>query len=114
MPHIIAAIWSQIERSLFPAVEEALEQELSCGLKRVISTLEVVRIEEHVRPACQQMRGRPRASRASYVIIRARLKDEFGCRYIRVRGAAKMHQHVMFGVLALCADALLKMAAGAS
>jgi len=40
----------------------------------------------------------------------ARLKDEFGCRHIRVRGATKVHQHVMFGLLALCADVLLKMA----
>jgi hypothetical protein len=42
----------------------------------------------------------------------SRLKDEFGCRDIRVRSAAKVHQHVMFGVLALCADVLLKMAIG--
>ena len=41
----------------------------------------------------------------------ARLKDEFGCRHVRVRGAKKVHQHVMFGVLALCADVLIKMAA---
>lgn len=40
----------------------------------------------------------------------SRLKDEFGCRHVRVRGALKVHQHVMFGVLALCADVLLKMA----
>ena len=40
----------------------------------------------------------------------ARLKDEFGCRHVRVRGAPKVHLHVMFGVLALCADVLVKMA----
>ena len=44
----------------------------------------------------------------------ARLKDEFGARHIRVRGAAKVHAHFMFGVLALCADVLLKMAVGAT
>ena len=44
----------------------------------------------------------------------SRLKDEFGCRNIRVRGAAKVHQHVMFGVLALCADVLVKMAVDAT
>jgi IS5 family transposase len=44
----------------------------------------------------------------------SRLKDEFGCRNIRVRGAAKVHQHVMFGVLALCADVLIKMAVGST
>ena len=38
----------------------------------------------------------------------ARLKDEFGCRHLRVRGHKKAHLHVLFGVLALFADALLR------
>jgi len=37
-----------------------------------------------------------------------RLKDEFGGRLIRVRGAAKVMTHLMFGILALTADQLLK------
>ncbi len=37
-----------------------------------------------------------------------RLKDEFGGRMIRVRGAAKVMAHLMFGILALTADQLLK------
>jgi hypothetical protein len=39
----------------------------------------------------------------------ARLKDEFGGRNVRVRGAAKVMAHLMFGVLALTVDQLLKM-----
>jgi hypothetical protein len=38
----------------------------------------------------------------------SRLKDEFGCRTLRVRGHAKAHLHVMFGIVALFADQLLK------
>lgn len=38
----------------------------------------------------------------------ARLKDEFGGRSVRVRGHAKVMCHLMFGVLALAADQLLK------
>ena len=38
----------------------------------------------------------------------ARLKDDFGCRHLRVRGHAKAHLHIMFGILALFADQLLK------
>ena len=38
----------------------------------------------------------------------SRLKDEFGLRHLRVRGHAKVHMHIMFGVLALFADQLLK------
>ncbi len=36
--------------------------------------------------------------------VNARLKDEFGGRFIRVRGHAKVMCHLMFGVLALTAD----------
>jgi Transposase DDE domain len=39
----------------------------------------------------------------------SRLKDEFGCRQVRVRGHAKVHLHLMFGVLALFADQLFKI-----
>lgn len=38
-----------------------------------------------------------------------RLKDEFGGREIRVRGAAKVMAHLMFGVLALTVDQLLRL-----
>jgi hypothetical protein len=41
----------------------------------------------------------------------ARLKDEFGGRTIRVRGPAKAFCHLMFGVLALAADQLMRLAA---
>lgn len=41
--------------------------------------------------------------------VNARLKDEFGGRNVRVRGAAKVMAHLMFGVLALTADQLMKL-----
>ena len=40
----------------------------------------------------------------------SRLKEEFGGRNVMVRGADKVMLHLMFGVLALCADQLLKVA----
>ena len=43
--------------------------------------------------------------------VYSRLKDEFGGRYVRVRGASKVMAHLMFGVLALTADQLLKLGA---
>ena len=46
--------------------------------------------------------------------VYARLKDEFGGRYVRVRGASKVMAHLMFGVLALTADQLLRLGAGTS
>ena len=39
----------------------------------------------------------------------ARIKDEFGGRTIRVRGHAKVMTHLMFGILALTVDQLLRM-----
>lgn len=41
--------------------------------------------------------------------VNARLKDEFGGRQIRVRGAKKVMAHLMFGVLALTVDQILKL-----
>jgi hypothetical protein len=38
----------------------------------------------------------------------ARLKDEFGGRMVRVRGNAKVFAHLMFGILALTADQLMR------
>ena len=39
----------------------------------------------------------------------ARLKDEFGGRQVWVRGPAKVMNHLMFGLLALTADQLLRL-----
>jgi hypothetical protein len=43
--------------------------------------------------------------------VNARLKDEFGARHIRVRGATKVMAHLMFGVLALTIDQWLRLRA---
>jgi len=40
--------------------------------------------------------------------VNGRLKDEFGGRNVRVRGHAKVMCHLMFGILALTADQLLR------
>ena len=39
----------------------------------------------------------------------ARLKDEFGGEMVRVRGQRKVHAHLMFGVLVIFADQLLRL-----
>ena len=39
----------------------------------------------------------------------ARLKDEFGASHLRVKGAVKVMSHLMFGVLALSADQLMRL-----
>lgn len=41
--------------------------------------------------------------------VNARLKDEFGARNVRVRGAAKVFAHLTFGLIALTVDQLIKL-----
>jgi len=42
--------------------------------------------------------------------VNARLKDEFGGRHLRVRGASKVMAHLMFGLIVLTVDQLLRLA----
>lgn len=58
-----------------------------------------------LRPA-QQHRYR---ERTMVERVNARIKDEFGGRTIRVRGHAKVMAHLMFGILALTVDQLLRI-----
>jgi hypothetical protein len=57
-------------------------------------------------PKHRRFKGRTEAER-----INSNLKDEYGGRYVRVRGAAKVMNHLMFGVLALTAVRLAMMGA---
>ena len=41
--------------------------------------------------------------------VNARVKDDFGGRTIRVRGHAKVMTHLMFGILALTVEQLLRL-----
>jgi len=40
--------------------------------------------------------------------VNGRIKDEFGARMVRVRGHAKVMAHLMFGIVALTVDQLMK------
>jgi len=44
--------------------------------------------------------------------VYSRLKDEYGAASVRVRGAAKVMTHLMFGILALTVDQLLRWSRG--
>ena len=58
----------------------------------------------HVYPADVRYRERSTVER-----VNGRLKDEFGARHVRVRGHAKVLCHLMFGIVALTVDQLLRM-----
>lgn len=52
----------------------------------------------------QRYKERSQAERTN-----ARLKDDFGGRHIRVRGNSKVMSHLMFGILALTAEQLMRL-----
>ena len=81
-----------------PRRNKALADELHAEEKR--QTLINMKSPEKVR-----YNERSTAERAN-----SRLKDDFGGRMIRVQGHAKVSCHLMFGLLALTADQLIKMA----
>lgn len=54
----------------------------------------------------QQIRFRERTSVERFF---SRLKDEFGGRFVRVRGWTKVSAHLLFGILALTVDQLLRL-----
>jgi len=80
-----------------PRGDKALAEELKAEAKR----LECIHLE-----LPEQVRYRERSAGER---VNGRLKDEFGGRYVRVRGAGKVMCHCMFGILALTADQLLRL-----
>ena len=80
-----------------PRRNAALKEELAQERKRLAFVH--MTTPEHVR-----FRERTTAER-----VNSRLKDDFGGRYLRVRGHAKALCHLMFGVLALTADHILNL-----
>jgi hypothetical protein len=79
------------------------------------------REQQHVPIIPHQKRGSQKPALAPHEQIRyrersavervfSRLKDQYGAANVRVRGAAKVMAHLMFGILALTADQILRWA----
>ena len=49
------------------------------------------------------------AQRSSAERANSALKDSYGARFVRVRGAAKVMTHLMFGVIALTAAQIVRL-----
>lgn len=80
-----------------PRRNSKLKEELSAEARR----FELLHFE---RPEDRRYKQRTNVER-----VYARLKDEFGGRMIRVQGHAKVMTHLMFGILALTADQLMRL-----
>ena len=70
----------------------------------LLTEAQAQRASGYVYPADVRYRERTTVER-----VNGRLKDEFGARHVRVRGHAKVLCHLMFGILALTVDQLLRM-----
>jgi hypothetical protein len=82
---------------IHPRRDQALKQELQAEEKRckLLGYRSAEDMRYHERTTVER--------------VNARLKDEFGGRMIRVRGHAKVMCHLMFGILALAADQILRL-----
>jgi hypothetical protein len=82
-----------------PRRDQALKEELQAEEKRS-------KLLGH--RSAEDMRYR---ERTTVERVNARLKDEFGGRTVRVRGHAKVMCHLMFGIVTLAADQILRLIA---
>lgn len=80
-----------------PRRDQVLSQELEAESQRQ-------KLINFKSPESIRYKNRTNAERAN-----ARLKDEFGGRSVRVRGNVKVMCHLMFGVLTLAADQLMRL-----
>ena len=79
-----------------PRRNKALKEELAAEIKRnqLINMQQPEAVRYNERSTVERVNGR--------------LKDEFGGRMVRVKGAKKVMTHLMFGVLALTVDQLMR------
>ena len=80
-----------------PRNDKALRQRLKEEAK-------ATRCIGHITPEKRRYKERTTVER-----VNGRLKDEFGGRHVRVRGGRKVNCHLMFGILALTVDPLLRL-----
>jgi len=64
----------------------------------------VAKRNEFTASEAQRYKERSQAERTN-----ASLKDDYGGRYVRVRGNSKVMSHLMFGMLALTAEQLMRL-----
>jgi hypothetical protein len=97
--------------SLYDLMDRGYESEHIDAYSRGLGHVPI--IDRQARAGADQPRLAPHEQirfRERTTVERAysRLKDEFGGRFVRVRGHAKVMAHLMFGVIVLTVDQLLK------
>lgn len=109
----LAVMTSQRITSLYDLMDSAYDSSLirqhSESLGHVPITEMVRRGTFDRRPALQEFRLQRLRIRTVAERGFGHLKESFGARFVRVRGARKVAAHLMFGILALCALKILNL-----
>ena len=92
-PRVLGLVTCRSSRRIPAAGKEAIAAEALARRTAGYALAEEVRYNE--RSAAERINGG--------------IKDNFGARYVRVRGHAKVFCHLMFGVLALTIDHLMRL-----
>lgn len=111
----MARITADRVTSLYDLMDSAYDSEWIRRVSESLGHVPIIDVNKRRRKCVTPMepfRKRRYAQRTNAERGNSRLKDDFGLRMIRVRGHAKVHQYVMFAVLALFADQLLKIFSG--
>ena len=101
--------------SLYDLMDRGYESEHIQAYSRRLGHVPI--IDRQMRAGCDQPVMAPHEQtrfreRTTVERANSRLKDEFGGRFVRVRGHAKVMAHLMFGVIVQTVDQLLKVCSG--
>ena len=108
----LARMTAERAQSLYDLMDTAYDAKLIRGFCQQLGHVAIIpQSARHgkVEPM-EPDRARRYNNRTTAERFNSRLKDDFGGRMVRVRGKPKVHLHLMFGVLAIFAETLLRLA----
>lgn len=111
----LATLTAQRVTNLYDLMDAAYDAQIIKDHSRRLGHVPL--IDSHTRRGAEKQPFAPHEAqrykeRTTIERVFARLKEEFGGRIVRVRGAAKVMTSLMFGIIALTADQILRLASG--
>jgi len=108
----LATMSAQRVTSLYDLMDSAYDAQIIKEHSRALGHVPL--IDSHTRRGAEKQKFAPHEAqrfreRTTVERVYGRLKEEFGGRMVRVRGAAKVMTSLMFGIIALTADQLLRL-----
>ena len=108
----LATITAQRVTNLYDLMDSAYDAQVIKEHSRALGHVPL--IDSHTRRGAEKQEFAPHEAqrfkeRTTVERVYARLKEEFGGRMVRVRGPAKVMTSLMFGIIALTADQILRL-----